>query len=104
MDASRSGLVFCHKVVGALIPVVGYVQIVLGVIASVGFCYDGKATQFIEDARETQIGVCVRSYWPMPRPLYYGFVLCRIWYYFIVIPSCRCVMDAATKQEPRMVR
>ncbi|KAI8378524.1 hypothetical protein BD560DRAFT_453397 [Blakeslea trispora] len=30
-----------HKIMGALIPVVGYVQIVLGVIASLGFCYGG---------------------------------------------------------------
>lgn len=31
-----------HKYLGASIPVIGYVQIVLGVIASLGFCYDGK--------------------------------------------------------------
>ncbi|KAI8080200.1 uncharacterized protein B0P05DRAFT_579120 [Gilbertella persicaria] len=30
-----------HKILGALIPVIGYVQIVLGVIASLGFCYGG---------------------------------------------------------------
>lgn len=31
-----------HKFIGASIPVIGYVQIVLGVIASLGFCYGGK--------------------------------------------------------------
>jgi hypothetical protein len=31
-----------HKVLGVSIPVIGYVQIVLGVIASLGFCYGGK--------------------------------------------------------------
>lgn len=31
-----------HKVLGTSIPVIGYVQIVLGVIASLGFCYGGK--------------------------------------------------------------
>lgn len=31
-----------HKYLGASIPVIGYVQIVLGVIASLGFCYGGE--------------------------------------------------------------
>ncbi|KAI9277026.1 hypothetical protein BDA99DRAFT_494697 [Phascolomyces articulosus] len=34
-----------HKVLGALVPVIGYVQIVLGVIASVGFCYGDSTGQ-----------------------------------------------------------
>ncbi|KAI8992103.1 putative integral membrane protein [Mycotypha africana] len=34
-----------HKVMGASIPVIGYVQIVLGVIASVGFCYGDHTGQ-----------------------------------------------------------
>jgi choline-glycine betaine transporter len=37
----RPILVKIHKVLGAAIPVIGYVQIMLGVIASLGFCYDG---------------------------------------------------------------
>ncbi|KAI9022860.1 hypothetical protein CLU79DRAFT_751061 [Phycomyces nitens] len=35
----RPALVKAHKVLGASIPVIGYVQIVLGVIALLGFCY-----------------------------------------------------------------
>ncbi|CAO3653586.1 unnamed protein product [Mucor hiemalis] len=34
-----------HKILGASIPVIGYVQIVLGVIASLGFCYDDHQGQ-----------------------------------------------------------
>jgi choline-glycine betaine transporter len=37
----RPILVKIHKVLGAAIPIIGYVQIMLGVIASLGFCYDG---------------------------------------------------------------
>jgi choline-glycine betaine transporter len=32
-----------HKILGAAIPVIGYVQIILGVIASLGFCYGGNS-------------------------------------------------------------
>ncbi|KAL0090853.1 hypothetical protein F4703DRAFT_1732253, partial [Phycomyces blakesleeanus] len=35
----RPVLVKAHKILGAFIPVIGYVQIVLGVIAVLGFCY-----------------------------------------------------------------
>ncbi|CEG82589.1 hypothetical protein RMATCC62417_16640 [Rhizopus microsporus] len=38
----RPALVKVHKITGAAIPVIGYVQIVLGVIASLGFCYGGQ--------------------------------------------------------------
>lgn len=41
----RPFLVPVHKVLGALLPVIGYVQIVLGVIASVGFCYGDHTGQ-----------------------------------------------------------
>ncbi|KAI9493110.1 hypothetical protein BDB00DRAFT_824442 [Zychaea mexicana] len=41
----RPFLVRFHKVLGALVPVIGYVQIVLGVIASVGFCYGDSTGQ-----------------------------------------------------------
>ncbi|KAI9315919.1 hypothetical protein BX666DRAFT_2019578 [Dichotomocladium elegans] len=41
----RPILVRSHKILGALIPVIGYVQIVLGVIASVGFCYGDHSGQ-----------------------------------------------------------
>ncbi|CDH60669.1 integral membrane protein [Lichtheimia corymbifera JMRC:FSU:9682] len=34
-----------HKVLGALVPVIGYVQILLGVIASLGFCYGDHTGQ-----------------------------------------------------------
>ncbi|EIE83195.1 hypothetical protein RO3G_07900 [Rhizopus delemar RA 99-880] len=37
----RPVLVKIHKILGASIPVIGYVQIMLGVIASLGFCYGG---------------------------------------------------------------
>jgi hypothetical protein len=36
-----------HKILGAAIPVIGYVQIVLGVIASLGFCYGGTLFVFV---------------------------------------------------------
>ncbi|KAI8094216.1 putative integral membrane protein [Thamnidium elegans] len=39
----RPALTKVHKILGAAIPVIGYVQIVLGVIASLGFCY-GEST------------------------------------------------------------
>lgn len=38
----RPVLVKIHKILGASIPVIGYVQIMLGVIASLGFCYGGS--------------------------------------------------------------
>lgn len=38
----RHWFVRVHKLLGASIPVVGYVQIVLGVIATLGFCYAGR--------------------------------------------------------------
>ncbi|KAG1054747.1 hypothetical protein G6F43_003265 [Rhizopus delemar] len=41
----RPVLVKIHKILGASIPVIGYVQIMLGVIASLGFCYGGHTGQ-----------------------------------------------------------
>lgn len=43
----RPALTKVHKYLGASIPVIGYVQIVLGVIASLGFCYGGKNIIFL---------------------------------------------------------
>ncbi|KAI8974287.1 hypothetical protein BDB01DRAFT_402688 [Pilobolus umbonatus] len=41
----RPPLVKTHKIMGIFIPVLGYVQIMLGVIASVGFCYGESSGQ-----------------------------------------------------------
>ncbi|KAG2174969.1 hypothetical protein INT43_006031 [Umbelopsis isabellina] len=41
----RRLFVFAHKCLGVLIPVIGYTQIVLGVIAVVGFCYGEETGQ-----------------------------------------------------------
>ncbi|ORX52767.1 hypothetical protein DM01DRAFT_1383930 [Hesseltinella vesiculosa] len=41
----RKGFVVLHKVMGIAIPVVGYTQIMLGVIASLGFCYGDHTGQ-----------------------------------------------------------
>ncbi|KAI8145036.1 hypothetical protein BJV82DRAFT_577296 [Fennellomyces sp. T-0311] len=41
----RPFIVPFHKILGALVPVIGYVQIMLGVIASVGFCYGDSTGQ-----------------------------------------------------------
>ncbi|OZJ02628.1 hypothetical protein BZG36_03843 [Bifiguratus adelaidae] len=41
----RRWIVPLHKIVGIAIPVIGYVQMVLGVIASVGFCYGDETGQ-----------------------------------------------------------
>ncbi|KAI9483708.1 MAG: hypothetical protein EXX96DRAFT_559291 [Benjaminiella poitrasii] len=41
----RPAFVKVHKILGASIPVIGYVQIVLGVIASLGFCYGDHTGQ-----------------------------------------------------------
>ncbi|OBZ90634.1 Protein YTP1 [Choanephora cucurbitarum] len=41
----RPAMTKLHKAMGALVPVIGYVQIVLGVIASLGFCYGESSGQ-----------------------------------------------------------
>ncbi|KAI8063305.1 hypothetical protein BC940DRAFT_307601 [Gongronella butleri] len=41
----RPLFVLAHKIIGVSIPVVGYVQIMLGVIASLGFCYGDHTGQ-----------------------------------------------------------